>query len=501
MNAGAAPTFATASDLANYGVQALGSWREEEVLGHFAAVAPRFPGNPRVWQVWGLLHRAVGDIGPALECLTRAAALAPNDPKIAHAVALTKLDAGIDSLEDFIRARQLAPDNLDVLGGLASALVASGRPDVAIQGVEQALAAVPSWSKGLALVTHLRWEQADADGFTRNYAAARAKFPQAEPLWSDELFALLHARRFDDVHRLIAEARSVLGDREMLDAVEASAFAEQHRVAEAEPLFDRLADSDKSWIQLRRVRFLLQSGRADEAALLADEWRKSADPDQFWPYLATAWRLTGDPRAQWLEEQEGLVGVYDIRDRIPELAALAAHLRTLHRARVQPLTQSLRGGTQTHEDLFSRTDTLIQHLRQGIEQTVAEHVAKLPPHDATHPQLAPQRSPIRFSGSWSVRLTGGGSHANHVHPKGWFSSALYITLPDEIAADDPHQRGWLTMGQPEAELGLDLKPFRTILPKPGQLVLFPSTLWHGVVPIAAGERMSVAFDVTRPPPA
>lgn len=500
MSATAAPSFASASELVQYGIDALGSWREEEVLGHFAAEAPNYPADARVWQVWGLLHRAVEDMGAAVECLARAVALAPADPKIALALAVSKLEAGLPALDDFMRARQLAVGDLEVLAGMASAMVAAGHPDAAIQGIEQVVADVPTWSQGMAIATHLRWQQGDTDGFTRNYGVARSIFPGAEPFWRDELAALLHARQFSKVHALIADGRAELGEQEFLTAFEAFALADEGRLAEAEPLFARLGDAADPAIQLRRVRFLLQSERPEEAAVLADEQRRSSgDSAVFWPYLATAWRLVGDPRASWLEEQEGLIGVYDIRELIPNLDELAAHLRTLHQTRVQPLTQSLRGGTQTQEDLFGRVDPLIQHLRRGVRQAVAEHVAKLPPQDPDHPQLSLQRGPIRFSGSWSVRLTGGGSHANHVHPKGWFSSALYITLPEEIRADDRAQKGWLTMGQPEVELGVDIKPFRTILPKPGQLVLFPSTLWHGVVPIGGGERLSVAFDVARPP--
>jgi len=43
-----------------------------------------------------------------------------------------------------------------------------------------------------------------------------------------------------------------------------------------------------------------------------------------------------------------------------------------------------------------------------------------------------------------------------------------------------------------------LPPIRTIEPKPGRLVLFPSTMWHGTRPFDAGERLTVAFDVKRP---
>ena len=93
-----------------------------------------------------------------------------------------------------------------------------------------------------------------------------------------------------------------------------------------------------------------------------------------------------------------------------------------------------------------------------------------------------------------MRLAGEGSHANHVHPMGWFSSALYVSLPERGEGD----AGWLTLGEPQKALGLDLPPMRKIEPRPGRLVLFPSTMWHGTIPFAAGERLTVAFDVAPP---
>ena len=101
---------------------------------------------------------------------------------------------------------------------------------------------------------------------------------------------------------------------------------------------------------------------------------------------------------------------------------------------------------------------------------------------------------MRFSGSWSVRLPGAGYHSNHIHPAGWLSSAFYVTLPPAGEG----RAGWLKLGEPQAELGIDLAPFRHVEPRPGRLVLFPSTMWHGTVPFEAGERMTVAFDVARP---
>jgi hypothetical protein len=101
---------------------------------------------------------------------------------------------------------------------------------------------------------------------------------------------------------------------------------------------------------------------------------------------------------------------------------------------------------------------------------------------------------MAFGPSWSVRLTEGGFHAAHFHPGGILSSACYISLPDSFASGE-EKAGWLELGRPPAELGLDLPPLATFEPKPGRLVLFPSFLFHGTRPFRGGERLTVAFDL------
>jgi hypothetical protein len=173
-------------------------------------------------------------------------------------------------------------------------------------------------------------------------------------------------------------------------------------------------------------------------------------------------------------------------------------LRRLHVAKGEYLDQSVRGGTQTDGPLLSRIDPAIRHLRAAIVSAVEAYVAGLPPPDARHPLLRHRRDRrVGFSGSWSVRLRSAGRHSNHVHPQGWISSALYIALP-ETHSDEPEDAGWLTIGEPPENLGLELAPWKRVQPRVGQLVLFPSWMWHGTRPFAQGERLTVAFDV-RPP--
>lgn len=484
----------------NAGIHALGVGLEDEAIPLMAAAAGHHPQDARLWQVKGLLHRQIEELEPAIRDFTRAAALAPKDARIAHSLARVHLEAGLPSVDLFRAAWRLAPTDGDLILGLVAARFADEGPAAALEQVEQVLAEHPLWIPGHDLSATMRWQMGEREDFTRSIESVIAANPRNLDLWSALILILINGDLYDRALDAVVRGRAAAGSALLFDVNEAVARSELGEGTAVDPLFARLADVNNGPVRVRHIRHLLRTGRPAEAAALAESMRGGASAHLAWPYLATAWRMTDDPRWAWLEGDPRLVGVYDIADRLPPLDQVAARLRTLHRTTHQPLQQSVRGGTQTDGALFARIEPEIRQLRAAIAKTVAEHVAQLPPPDAAHPLLGTGRSErVRFTGSWSVRLSGGGGHhANHVHPMGWFSSALYVALPPpEERGEEP--AGWLTLGEPQAQLGLDLEPCRLVEPKSGRLVLFPSTMWHGTRPFEAGERLTVAFDVGAPP--
>jgi hypothetical protein len=286
-----------------------------------------------------------------------------------------------------------------------------------------------------------------------------------------------------------------MGDHPLFGINEAIVHAELGHTERADALFAPYEDVDDAMVQVRRIRHLLRAGRPEQAAAALESRAHGPEGFIFWPYASLAWRMLGDARWDWLEGDPSFVGIYDIADRLPPLDQLTETLRRLHTFSGQPLEQSLRGGTQTEGDIFTHVDPVLVQLREAIRATVAEHVAKFPARDERHPLLRQPRDPIKFQGAWSVRLPSRGFHANHVHPAGWISSALYIVLPPDLG---DKEAGYLALGDANApSFKIDLPALRTIEPKPGRLVLFPSYMWHGTLPFGEGERMSVAFDVAR----
>lgn len=469
--------------------------RADLSIAVLAPLSKLAPDHPRVWQMLGLAYRQLQDSAAALDAFARASALAPKDARIANGLATAAMEAGVPSALLFKTARDLSPDDPELLLSTIAALNADGHYDVAEPLLARSVAANPAWVRGHEALTTLRLTMAADPDFTRSFAEAAALLPQSLPIHLAWQRALAQAGRWDAAREVIERARTRLGDHIEFDAAEANIAAETGDRALADRLFTKVEAIDDPGTRISHIRHSLRTGRIEQAEALAMDALPLQLPATVWPYLSLIWRLRGDTRATWIDGAPPMVSVFDLDFTPDGLALLAGALRKLHKTRHHPAEQSVRGGTQTEGVLLARIDPVIRSLRAKIVAAVRRYVDMLPPLDATHPLLGTPRSEILFAGSWSVRLGSHGFHTCHTHPLGWISSALYVALPDNPG---PQPAGWLELGAPPPDLGLDLPAYMTIEPKPGRLVLFPSTMWHGTKPFNDGERLSVAFDVALP---
>jgi tetratricopeptide (TPR) repeat protein len=477
--------------------RALQEGEEEQALPLLEQAAGS-AGSALLWQWKGLLERSLDEIEIALESFAEAARLAPDDPSIAHGRARLTMEAGLDARDLYERAIALEPQNGELLIGRAAARVGAGEAALAIAELEEVLERAPAWIHGHEQLAQFYATQGRGDEATSSIQRALQRFPRGKRLWETWLYVELRRGRYADLKPILERARGAgIGGREfrIYDAVHAAEFDDETFPA---VLFDPGPPDVEQALGRWRIRHLLRLGALDAALKLIDQQMRFSPSLEIFAYAATAWRAANDPQAQWLEGDPRIIGVFDLTDSLPPLDKLASTLRALHVAKGEYLDQSVRGGTQTDGPLFSRIDPVIRDLRKAIVGAVETYAVQLPPIDPRHPLLRERRDRrIRFSGSWSVRLGSGGRHSNHLHPMGWISSALYVTLPEKTAGE-PADAGWLTLGEPDDQLRMSMPPWRKVEPKAGQLVLFPSWMWHGTVPFPKGERLTVAFDVAPP---
>ena len=103
---------------------------------------------------------------------------------------------------------------------------------------------------------------------------------------------------------------------------------------------------------------------------------------------------------------------------------------------------------------------------------------------------------LELNSLWINILEPGGIHTAHIHPHSAISGTYYVSIPKGASAikfEDP--RLPLMMAAPAKKETARDKPFVTIAPKPGTLLLWESWLRHEVQQNQArGERVSVSFN-------
>lgn len=431
----------------------------------------------------------------AVEAIDEAANAAPENPQISAVRAQLHYESWRPASVLYAKAARLNPDEPQLLRNHALALVSEGDAGAAQALLETQLTTRPDWIEGHNTLSRIRLTAGECEGHDRSYAEASSAKPDSMALRLAWFHNAAILKDWQKVRQILYDAERDFPGQRSLGSARFYLACESGDDTAVDQLVEAVSDIVDPGLDLCRVRLHLRRGDYGAAEICASRHIGTPAANMFWPYLSLVWRLTGNSRAQWLDGAPPYVAVLDLDFSQVELDELAETLRKLHILRAPYPEQSVRGGTQTDRPLFFHPDPAIQMARKKLMAGVRRYVDALPVTDAAHPQLSQRRDELLLEGSWSVRLKDKGFHASHTHVMGWISSAFYVSLPETPGAETA---GWLALGTPPSELGLDLRPYAAIEPKPGRLVLFPSTMWHGTLPFEVGERLSIAFDVRRP---
>ena len=467
------------------------------------------PASAVAWHGLGSALAARGKTGEAEQAFRKALECDPGQASVwINLGQMYRRQARVDAaLECYAKARQADGEAPELLDAQAGALLDLGRVEEAIATARRMTTAFPHFAPGQRTLAQLLLEHAPDEAHGGDPLSVFAEAVDSHA--GDTSLRLAYASLLRQAGRAEAALEQIAilraqGDHPVLQRAQADTLEVLDRSAEAAPLYAGLY----RYARLRApdllnafTRHCLKTGDWPRAeALAAESLARNPDNQEAWAYRATAWRLLGDEREYWLCDYQRLVDMLDIQtpagypDTDRFLESLREALLSLHQASGQPVQQSLRHGTQTAGSLFGRKDPAIAAVEEAIRQAALRWTDTLP-DDPGHPFLRRKSKHIRFSGSWSVKLSSTGHHANHIHQEGWISSAFYVALPETMhGADDA--AGWIQFGQPPLDLGLDLEARRALRPRPGYLALFPSYMWHGTMPFQDDSpRLTVACDM------
>ena len=104
----------------------------------------------------------------------------------------------------------------------------------------------------------------------------------------------------------------------------------------------------------------------------------------------------------------------------------------------------------------------------------------------------------RLDSIWANLLKPGGHHSAHIHPHSILSGTLYVEVPrgsGAIRFEDPRLAMMMAAPVRRDDAPDDLRPFASVEPMPGLLLMWESWLRHEVRPgTGRGERLSISFN-------
>lgn len=476
--------------------------REDQAIGVATAAMQRMGQTPDLMSVVGLALLSVGSLENAGKAFQSALQQQAQPIVFAYLGEVLRLmgqaEQAISVLARCFSGGCNEPEAYFLAG---NAYYDAGQIDKAISHYDQALGMRPYYIDAHNALNRTLWEHGRKDKFLSSFTVACERYPGLLEL------KLRHAHFYIMAGKL-ERAIEILEGCERNFAPNArviSELAEVRRQMDSE--FDPLAMYEKAYaldaqdlgLLKSYGRGLIQAADYDKAARVMHQARGiDANDQECIAYLATANTHVNPAEAARVNDYENFVQIYDIAPP-PGIASIDAFnsrllqaLHSLHRSDVAPIDQTLVHGTQTHGNLFTSTRPEIQALKGQISGSVQSYIEHL--RTLGLGEFCDRISNgFDYSGAWSVQLSDGGFHLDHVHSAGWISSVYYVEVPDNL--DAASHEGWLKFGDAVFDPN-NTGPHRFVEPKPGRLVLFPSFMVHGTVPITEHKRRTtVAFDV------
>ena len=154
----------------------------------------------------------------------------------------------------------------------------------------------------------------------------------------------------------------------------------------------------------------------------------------------------------------------------------------------QPL---LSNGKQSSGNIFLNQREDIQLLKKILENKVENYLKEFSTSNEGLITNWPKNFKIY---GWLVSISSGGKLSPHIHKEGWLSGSLYFKMPSKKTKNE----GNIVFSLDGANYPTDGKKFdkKSVDVNKGDLVLFPSSLFHHTIPFKSNEeRVTFAFDI------
>lgn len=386
------------------------------------------------------------------------------------------------------------PGFFEALGNLGTCLQQQGKLEEAVAIYHKALAVNPDAKGFFNLGTALR-DQGKLDEAIRAYQKALAINPRYTEAYNNLGESLRDQGNMQEAVNSYQSALAIDPSYAVANFNIAQFLYDAGKFEEALPYFEKSQHAD--W-QERSLYCLYKAQKFAEFKDKLDQLiasRKHTSP--FLATLSTHYATNFGSEDNYNFCKNAMDFVY--QNRIESLAAensqlLNDLLRDINFAEIAERKQGrLNYGIQSAGNLFKRPEASFRTLAALIKKEFEAYRLRFSGADCELIKSFPAE--LEFTSSWYVKMQQGGHLTSHIHELGWLSGAVYLSMPKNKLSEEEGRFAFGTHGDDYPQKH-DNFPEKSILPNVGDIVLFPSSLFHRTIPFSADEeRICIAFDL------
>lgn len=432
----------------------------------------------------------------------KALALQPNVPDLHFnlGIALANLGRFEEAAASYRQAIKLQPRFFEALGNLGTVLQKQGKLEEAIASYRKALSINPDALGHFNLATALR-DQGKLDEAVENYHKALAINPSYAEAYNNLGETLRDQGKMDEAIVSYQHALSINPDNPEANYNMAEFLYLASKYDEAIPYFERSNLDD--W-QERSLYCLYKAQRFEDfkarrGALISS----TSHTSPFLATLSTHYSINFGVEDPYNFCKNAMDFVYQnsIAPLATENSALLRDLlRDINNAEIAERKQArLHFGIQSAGNLFKRPEASFRTLAELIKKEFLNYRQRFAGADCELIKSFPTE--LDFTSSWYVKMRQGGHLTSHIHEIGWISGAVYLAMPQNKINPDEGRFEYGTHGDDYPQKHSDF-PVSNVAPNVGDIVLFPSSLFHRTIPFTSDEeRICIAFDLKPAGPA
>jgi uncharacterized protein (TIGR02466 family) len=419
------------------------------------------PNLDAAWFNLGHAHQEQSEYEDAAGCYRKAIGLQPGFFE-AHSnlgVVLQKQGKLEEAAQSYLKALRIHPDPLGHFN-LGTALRDQGKHDEAAQSYLRALEMNPNYADAHNNLGEIFRDQGNMDSAIKSYQTALAINPEHPGANYNMAEFLYLAKKYDEARLYFERSRFLDFEERALDCIYRTGNYDEFR---------------------QKLDALVTSGKKSTLlSMLSTHYATNFGVENVYNFCRNPMEFAWHTSIPELAEPDS-----------PLLQELLEDIT--HTALAERKQGRLYYGIQSAGNLLKRPEPSFQKLAELVKGKIREYQARYAGADCELIRSFPQE--IEFSSSWYLKMNKGGHLTSHIHEEGWISGCVYLKLP--TVRQDPTEAAFEygTDGD-DYPRQHDNFPSHIVVQEVGDIVLFPSSLFHRTIPFNSDEdRICVAFDL------